>query len=78
MYKTIGGVQYDLALLQTADKLVSGAGDGRISFDDAGLIWGLVDADGVVTEVEARTVRYICANYNCTDKAKAFLEGNLK
>ena len=73
VYKTIGGVHYDLALLQTADKLTSGAGDGRVSFDDAGIIWGLVDADGVVTEVEARTVRYICDNYNCTDKAKTFL-----
>lgn len=78
VYKTIGGVQYDLALLQTADKLTSGAGDGRISFDDAGVIWGLVDADGVVTEVESRTVRYICDNYNCTDKAKAFLLDHLK
>jgi uncharacterized tellurite resistance protein B-like protein len=78
VYKTIGGVQYDLALLHTADKLTSGAGDGRISFDDAGVIWGLVDADGVVTEVEARTVRYICDNYNCTDKAKAFLQDHLK
>lgn len=73
VYKTIGGVHYDLALLQTADKLTSGAGDGRISFDDAGIIWGLVDADGVVTEVESRTVRYITENYNCTDKAKSFL-----
>ena len=57
---------------------MSGAGDGRISFDDAGVIWGLVDADGVVTEVEARTVRYICDNYNCTDKAKTFLQDQLK
>jgi uncharacterized tellurite resistance protein B-like protein len=78
VYRTIGGVQYDLALLQTADKLVSGTGDGRISYDDAGLIWGLVDADGVVTEVEARTVRYITTNYNCTEKAKSFLEDKLK
>jgi uncharacterized tellurite resistance protein B-like protein len=78
VYKTIGGVQYDLALLQTADRLVSGTGDGRISYDDAGLIWGLVDADGVVTEVEARTVRYITSNYNCTEKAKSFLEDKLK
>jgi hypothetical protein len=73
VYRTIGGVNYDLSLLQTADKLTSGTGDGRISYDDAGIIWGLVDADGVVTEEEDRTVRYICDNYNCTDKAKAFL-----
>ena len=73
VYRTIGGKQYDLAILQTAEKLTEGAGDGRISFDDAGILWGLADADGVITEVEARTIRYICDNMNCTDKAKNYL-----
>jgi uncharacterized tellurite resistance protein B-like protein len=73
VYRNIGGKMYDLALLQTADKLTAGAGDGRISFDDAGLIWGLVDADGKVSDVEARTVGYILENYKVTDKAKEFL-----
>jgi uncharacterized tellurite resistance protein B-like protein len=73
VYRTIGGVQYDLALLQTAEKLVDGPGDGRISFDDAGLIWGLADADGIITDVERRTLQYIIDNFNCTDKAKSFL-----
>lgn len=73
VFKSIGGVNYDLSLLQAADKLVDGQGDGRISFDDAGVIWGLADADGKISEVEARTIRYICDNYNCTDKAKNWL-----
>lgn len=73
VYRTIGGKQYDLAILSTADKLTQGAGDGRISFDDAGILWGLADADGVITDVEARTIQYVCDNYNCTDKAKKFL-----
>ncbi|HHG83602.1 MAG TPA: hypothetical protein ENJ82_02535 [Bacteroidetes bacterium] len=77
VFRSIGGVIYDLALLQTADKLVEGVGDGRISFDDAGVIWGLADADGIITEVEARTIRYICDNYNCTDKASKWLLGQL-
>lgn len=73
VFKSIGGVNYDLSLLQAADKLVDGQGDGRISFDDAGVIWDLADADGKISEVEARTIRYICDNYNCTDKAKNWL-----
>ncbi|MEM0996321.1 MAG: hypothetical protein AAGN35_04540 [Bacteroidota bacterium] len=73
VFKTIGGVQYDLSLLGAADKLTSGQGDGRISYDDAGVIWGLADADGIITDVEARTIRYIVENYNATDKAKNWL-----
>jgi uncharacterized tellurite resistance protein B-like protein len=77
VFKTIGDVQYDLSLLQTADKLTEGQGDGRISFDDAGLIWALADADGIITEVESRTIKYICDQYNITEKAKKFLMDNL-
>ena len=35
-YKTIDGKKYDGELIELADKLTSGGGDGRISKDDAG------------------------------------------
>lgn len=34
-YKTIDGVKYDRELLELADKLTQGQGDGRLSTDDA-------------------------------------------
>ncbi|MEM7038790.1 MAG: hypothetical protein AAF570_17550 [Bacteroidota bacterium] len=77
LFKVIDGVSYDLVLLNTADKFTEGQGDGRVSYDDACVIWELADADGVITEVESRTITYICNNYNCTDKAQKFLEEKL-
>lgn len=34
-YKTIDGIRYEKELLDTAEALTAGAGDGRISFEDA-------------------------------------------
>lgn len=37
-YKTIDGVKYDVELIELADKLTAGGGDGSISKDDAAQI----------------------------------------
>ena len=37
-YKTIRGVKYDRELIETADELITGVGDGRISKDDGAAV----------------------------------------
>ena len=34
-YKVIDGLNFDAGLLETADELIKGQGDGRISIDDS-------------------------------------------
>ena len=36
-YQVINGVRYDRELLESSDRLTTGAGDGRISVDDGAL-----------------------------------------
>lgn len=72
-YKIIRGVRYDRELLDIADKLVTGAGDGRISKDDAVTLWEEAQDGQGVTPTESRTLQYILDHYNCTTAAKAYL-----
>lgn len=76
-YKSIDGVNYDKGLLEKADALTKGRGDGRISEDDAAKIWEDALDGGKVTRIERRTLEYIILNYNCTDSAIRYLENHL-
>ena len=65
------GVKYEKELLELADELTSGRGDGRISKDDmAQLLKSALDGQGV-TDIEKATLVYIRANYKFTDSAAA-------
>ncbi|MFN8395031.1 MAG: hypothetical protein U0176_10320 [Bacteroidia bacterium] len=76
-YKTIEGIRYERALLDKAEELVAGAGDGRISFEDAkALIDNAMDG-GRITRTERRTLHYIFENYKVTDKGRAYLAEQL-
>ena len=77
-YKQIDGVQYEKELLDLADNLTAGAGDGRISMDDASkLLESAMDGQGI-TDTEKRTLDYIKDNYNWTDAAKDHFANELK
>ena len=68
-YKTIDGVKYDRELLELADKLTQGQGDGRLSTDDAQKLYEeVVDGDNY-TDIEKATVKYIRDNYKWTEAA---------
>jgi len=69
-YKQIKGVKYDKGLLELAEKLTTGKGDGRISKKDAIDLWEDAKDGKGVTECERRTIKYICDNFKCTDAAK--------
>ena len=72
-YKQINSVKYDRALLEYAESMTEGQGDGRISRQDAvDLIEQAKDGKGV-TECELRTLEHILKNYTCTESATLLL-----
>ena len=73
-YKIIRGVSYDRALLEKADELTQGKGDGRISEKDMAELWGFAQDGGRITAVEHRTLNFIVANLNVTAKALDWLK----
>ncbi len=76
-YKTIRGIKYDKAMIEAADKSVSGKKDGRISINDAKkIIKNALDGAGI-TEVESRTIQYIFDNYNFTSSAMEYFSDYL-
>ena len=68
-YKTIDGNKYDGELIELADKLTAGAGDGRISMADAEKVYEAVKDGNSYTDIEKDTVAYLRDNYKWTDAA---------
>ena len=66
-YKQIDGKKYSRRLLDLADALVEGKGDGRISINDAEKIFDALANDSKYTDLEKSTIGYIRQNYNWTD-----------
>ena len=69
-YKTIAGVQYAKDLLDLAESLVSGQGDGRICVADIKQLVASAEDGPGVTETERRTLAYIAQNHNLTRAAR--------
>ena len=65
-YKTIDGKNYDREMLEIADEAVAGAGDGRISVEDAQKLLGAVKDANKYTDIEKATMKYIRENYKFT------------
>lgn len=77
-YKTIDGVKYDKELIELADKLTSGAGDGRLSRVDASQILERVKDADVYTDIEKETLAYLRDNYNWTDAADEWFRTQIR
>ncbi len=73
-YKVIKGISYDRALLEKANHLTQGRGDGRISEKDMQDLYEVAQDGGRITEVEYRTLNFISNNLNATEKAIAWLK----
>jgi len=76
-YKTIDGVRYDRQLLERAEVLTDGRGDGRISLADIQLLYEEVRDRGMITETEERTLAYIRDHFQLTAKALHWLREQL-
>tara|TARA_B110000259_G_C13947224_1_gene375246 strand:- start:12 stop:272 length:261 start_codon:yes stop_codon:yes gene_type:complete len=68
-YKVIEGLKFDASLLEIADELINGQGDGRISVDDSNKLLIKIFDGGAITKVEYRTIFYIIKKYKLTDEA---------
>jgi hypothetical protein len=78
-YKVIDGLNFDAALLETADELIKGQGDGRISIEDSNKLLLKIFDGGTITKVEGRTILYILKNYKLTEEAsRNFLDKLIK
>lgn len=62
-------VKYDRALLEQAEAIVAGQGDGRIALEDCEALYAKVADANLYTDTEKRTMRYIRKNYTFTDAA---------
>lgn len=68
-YKTIDGKKYDGELIELAEKLTAGAGDGRLSKEDSEKLLAAVKDGNTYTEIEKETMHYIRTNFKWTDAA---------
>ncbi len=77
-YKTIDGKKYDGELLELAEKLTSGAGDGRISNADAEKLFDAVKDGNAYTDVEKDSMAYIRENFKWTDSADEWFRSEVR
>jgi hypothetical protein len=68
-YLEIDGTKYDRKMIEQADRAVAGAGDGRISLDDAKSLLALAKDANAYTDVEKNTMKHIRDSYQFTDAA---------
>lgn len=74
-YRTIRGVRYDRSLLERAEQMVRGRGDGRISEADAEKLLRAVQDGPGMTKVETRTLLFISQSFKLTPPARERLAG---
>lgn len=77
-YKTIDGKKYDGEIIELAEKLTSGAGDGRLSKDDAAQLLEAVMDGGTYTDIEKDTMAYLRDNFKWTDAADEWFRTEIR
>ncbi|MES2799369.1 MAG: hypothetical protein V4638_05085 [Bacteroidota bacterium] len=77
-YKTIDGKKYDGAIIDLAESLVDGGGDGRISMADAEKLFAEVRDGDTYTDVEKDTMAYIRENFKWTEAADEWFRTEIR
>lgn len=77
-YKIIDGKKYDGELIELADKLTAGGGDGRISMEDAKQLLEAVMDGNSYTDIEKDTMSYLRENYNWTEAADEWFRTEIR
>tara|TARA_R110001592_G_scaffold131477_1_gene345324 strand:+ start:82624 stop:82944 length:321 start_codon:yes stop_codon:yes gene_type:complete len=77
-YKTIDGKKYDGEIIELAEKLTSGAGDGRLSVDDAKQLLEAVKDGDSYTDTEKDTISYVRDNFKWTDAADSWFRTEIR
>lgn len=76
-YKIIDGQAYDRKVLELAEALIAGQGDGRISQADAKQLYEAVQDGNLITAIENATLFYLLETLNFTERAEAWLYGKV-
>jgi hypothetical protein len=77
-YKIINGKKMDSKIIDQANLLVAGAGDGRISRKDATTLLTLVTDRNNISNVENDTVDYLIKNYQWTAEAAEWFHNEVR
>ena len=76
-YQIINGQRYNASLIRNATFRTRGAGDGRISLQDAQDLWQLAMDGGRITEIEEATITYLLEAFNWTAAASEWMQAEL-
>lgn len=77
-YKEIDGKKYDAEIIELAEKLTSGSGDGRISKEDAAQLLDAVKDGNSYTDIEKDTMAYVRDNFKWTDAADEWFRTEIR
>jgi elongation factor Ts len=77
-YKQIDGKKYAASLLEAADKMTAGQGDGRISKEDAERLFLMLGKDHKYTDLEKETMAFIRDNYKFTEAGNEFIRKEIR
>lgn len=77
-YKTIDGKKYDGDIIDLAEKLTAGRGDGRISMDDAKQLLAAVKDGDSYTDIEKDTMAYVRSTFKWTDEADEWFRDEIR
>lgn len=77
-YKTIDGKKYDGDIIDLAEKLTAGRGDGRISMDDARQLLAAVKDGDSYTDIEKDTMAYVRSTFKWTDEADEWFRDEIR
>ncbi len=76
-YKIIDGQAYDRKVLELAEALIAGQGDGRISQADVKQLYEAVQDGNLITAIENATLFYLLETLNFTERAETWLYGKV-
>ena len=71
-------IEYNQELLDLANKLISGQGDGRLSMKDIDEIFNYIIKQTVISKNDKLTLKYIANSYNLTPPAKKYFTEKYK
>ena len=77
-YLVIRGKKYDRRMVELADGLTQGRGDGRISINDAKNLLRVVKDANNYSDIEKQTMEYIRKNYKFTKEADEFFRTEIR
>lgn len=77
-YEVIDGFKCDRGIIDVCRESIVGAGDGRVSQDDAQKVWVKAADGNGVTDAERWTIRYCFSAFNFTEAAHDYIMDQLK